>query len=121
MSKSIRSLVVVGLVPTLMCCVVSQKHAAIPDRRVAESEMCFQACTGDLDCVTRCPNAESGEGACRANHEGSCVDDIDQHLTRAGIAAIIVVGIATAVGAVALGYSATNQIAGGLGADGGAK
>ena len=44
-----------------------------------------------------------------------CVEDTDHHLTKGGIVAIVVGGIVTAVGVLALGYWAILEIGRGIG------
>jgi hypothetical protein len=85
MNKSIRSLVVGVVMPLLVCCVVTYKHAQIPDSRLAEGEACFKACDGDrrdhVECVARCPGAETGGGPCTADQKVVCVDYSEHGLT----------------------------------------
>ena len=103
MNKSIRSLVVVVMMRLLVCCVVTYKHAQIPDSRLAEGEACFKACDaaspddGDIECVARCPGAETGDGPCTTDDKvvgGSaqqlafCVEDSEGRLTSGGKALI---------------------------------
>ena len=93
---------------------------------------CFNACladaeTGDVSCVVACPGAESGDGPCRTKstiasedwhtredgsrfktievtHEvnGTCVDEIEHHLSSRGkvvvITAIVVAAVAFVTG-----------------------
>jgi len=118
MNKSIRSLAVVVVMPLLVCCVVTYKHAQIPfsDSRLVEDPACFNACDdGDVECVARCPGAETGDGPCRTDSKvvgGSaqqavllhCVDGSERRLTSGGkcLIATAIVGAVAAVAAVFL-------------------
>lgn len=79
--------VVVGLVVLLVGCTTWERVYIAPGASSAghyvrvppdpDAAACVAACARNMDCLSRCPGAAQGDGACPAKAEGVCVADAD--------------------------------------------